>query len=197
MIAERSNEPFIDSNQANALLNYPIGSGRQVGLTCECCVYRCTTQEFDQYCEPLERARRTPSRLRRSAGRRGVKSRFSDEDIKKIYDSINRSMSNSEATQDTKKVSLKLFDQISTIKAWKLKNIERKLLVKFGLDAEGGSVTEVNKASPPSKVTNDESNAHASKPKLFSDVNKESQPVPHHHRHKYSTLTDVANTNYL
>lgn len=84
-------------------------------------------------------------------------------------------------------------EQISKIKEWKLRNIDKKLVEKL-LDGDGSSV--INNSSPLRKVGNHESTAHASKPKIFSAVNKDS-PTEHHHRHKHPDQRNDLNVGYL
>lgn len=72
---------FINENQANTFLKQKASSKKEwQGISCECCVHRCTIHELDEYCGPIRRTKRrvlTPSH-------------FTQRDLDDFYDQLDK-----------------------------------------------------------------------------------------------------------
>ncbi|XP_067951037.1 uncharacterized protein [Watersipora subatra] len=177
---------FLDVQEANALLNYPIGN-YQSGMPCECCIHRCSITELEQYCEPLN-GFAPPLRVRRSVQRRRRNQHFKVTDIDEIYNAINASVMGPLAPR-IGQLSIEKFDQVRKIKSWKLENIENKVLVRYNLVSERNAKASVNRSQPLSKDSQGrEEPANASKSRVLCDTNKESQQLSSHPRRHKSCL---------
>lgn len=197
---------FLSEEQANQLLNTELRNGKLAGPTCECCMHRCTSNEFEQYCSPMStpRRRRQTRRTRRTRRSAIKEKHFTESAISDMYEAINRDLVQEISEPDSELLSLHQVEQLTVLNGWKIKNtINSEIRELFQLRRSVPIPAEQSHLSPPDSEpmnsnrewldktdTNAQNAEHPTKPKLLARnalmrENQHTRSSTGHRRHRH------------
>lgn len=175
-----TNGIFFDRNSANTYLSQKrdkrsfkeIYNGRNQGLACECCIYRCTAQEMAQYCGDKVSRRRRRSIRSILSGNLQPPPIFTQQDVDAIY----REIDNEEIETEEKNFSINLqeYQNILKLEANKNRYLKNKNTNKI-LNTKD---TSIKKSSAPQSVERT--------PAALTAQTVHTVKIKHRHRHKHS-----------